>query len=202
MYKQPDDTAAAAEALKFFDWAYDNGDKMAEELDYIPMPDNVVAHDQEDLGRRHQDADGKPVCAQVSVARPRASRRLGFADRRDSSSRDPLKCSRRSSDDGRRRSRSHGELAVVPMDRARKALATARNSATASSACLTQGLGAARARCSSAASSSRCSSVACRRFSAFGFGFLRHRRLEPGHREFRRRRRRSTARSSPRSSPC
>lgn len=42
MYKQPTDKAAAAEALKFFAWAYDNGDKMAEELDYIPMPDNVV----------------------------------------------------------------------------------------------------------------------------------------------------------------
>ncbi|MDB5543545.1 MAG: phosphate transporter, periplasmic phosphate-binding protein [Hyphomicrobiales bacterium] len=42
MYKQPTDKAAAAEALKFFSWAYDNGDKMAEELDYIPMPENVV----------------------------------------------------------------------------------------------------------------------------------------------------------------
>ena len=30
-------------ALKFFDWAYSKGDKMAEELDYIPMPDAVVA---------------------------------------------------------------------------------------------------------------------------------------------------------------
>jgi phosphate transport system substrate-binding protein len=42
MYKQPTDKAAAAEALKFFSWAYDNGDKMAEGLDYIPMPENVV----------------------------------------------------------------------------------------------------------------------------------------------------------------
>jgi phosphate transport system substrate-binding protein len=31
------------EALKFFDWAYANGDKMAEELDYVPLPDSVVA---------------------------------------------------------------------------------------------------------------------------------------------------------------
>ena len=30
------------DALKFFDWAYTKGDKMAEELDYIPMPDSVV----------------------------------------------------------------------------------------------------------------------------------------------------------------
>ncbi len=42
MYKQPTDKAAAAEAVKFFTWAYEKGDKMAEELDYIPMPENVV----------------------------------------------------------------------------------------------------------------------------------------------------------------
>ena len=33
----------AREVLKFFDWAYQNGDKMASDLDYIPMPDSVVA---------------------------------------------------------------------------------------------------------------------------------------------------------------
>jgi len=40
--KEPKDAAAASEALKFFAWAYKNGAKMAESLDYIPMPDNVV----------------------------------------------------------------------------------------------------------------------------------------------------------------
>jgi phosphate transport system substrate-binding protein len=40
--KQPQDPAAAAEALKFFAWAYTKGGKMAEELDYVPMPDSVV----------------------------------------------------------------------------------------------------------------------------------------------------------------
>ncbi len=40
--KEPKDTAATSEALKFFAWAYKNGDKMAESLDYIPMPDSVV----------------------------------------------------------------------------------------------------------------------------------------------------------------
>ena len=34
--------AAAQEAIKFFKWAFEKGDKMAEELDYIPMPDPVV----------------------------------------------------------------------------------------------------------------------------------------------------------------
>src|SRR6201999_3067376 len=42
MYKEPADKAASAEAVKFFKWAFANGGKMAEELDYIPMPDNVV----------------------------------------------------------------------------------------------------------------------------------------------------------------
>jgi phosphate transport system substrate-binding protein len=42
MHKQPTDKAAAAEAIKFFTWSFEKGDKMAEELDYIPMPDSVV----------------------------------------------------------------------------------------------------------------------------------------------------------------
>ncbi|MBN9081106.1 MAG: phosphate ABC transporter substrate-binding protein PstS [Rhizobiales bacterium 62-17] len=42
MYKEPADKAAATEALKFFGWSYDKGGKMAEELDYIPMPTSVV----------------------------------------------------------------------------------------------------------------------------------------------------------------
>jgi len=42
MHKDPADKAASAEALKFFKWSFEHGDKMAEELDYIPMPDNVV----------------------------------------------------------------------------------------------------------------------------------------------------------------
>ena len=42
MHKDPTDKAASAEAVKFFKWAFAKGDKMAEELDYIPMPDSVV----------------------------------------------------------------------------------------------------------------------------------------------------------------
>src|SRR3954452_14729738 len=41
MQKQPQEPKAAREALKFFDWAYAKGGPMAEELDYIPMPDSV-----------------------------------------------------------------------------------------------------------------------------------------------------------------
>lgn len=42
MHKSATDKAASQEAIKFFKWAFEKGDKMAEELDYIPMPDTVV----------------------------------------------------------------------------------------------------------------------------------------------------------------
>jgi len=42
MQKDGADKAASGEAVKFFKWAFANGSKMAEELDYIPMPDPVV----------------------------------------------------------------------------------------------------------------------------------------------------------------
>src|SRR6185312_240541 len=43
IHAQPDDAAAAGEALKFFDWAYKSGDDQAKALDYVAIPDNVVA---------------------------------------------------------------------------------------------------------------------------------------------------------------
>jgi len=42
MQKVQDKPAQAAEVLKFFDWAYRNGGKMADELDYVPLPDSLV----------------------------------------------------------------------------------------------------------------------------------------------------------------
>ena len=42
VYAVPPDPAATGEALKFFDWAYDNGAKMAAELDYVPLPDSLI----------------------------------------------------------------------------------------------------------------------------------------------------------------
>jgi len=42
MHKDATDKAASQEAIKFFKWAFANGGKMAEELDYIPMPEPVV----------------------------------------------------------------------------------------------------------------------------------------------------------------
>jgi phosphate transport system substrate-binding protein len=42
MHREPADKAASAEAVKFFTWAFAKGGSMAEELDYIPMPEPVV----------------------------------------------------------------------------------------------------------------------------------------------------------------
>jgi phosphate transport system substrate-binding protein len=43
LYSNPPDPAATASALKFFDWAFKNGAKMAAELDYVPLPASLVS---------------------------------------------------------------------------------------------------------------------------------------------------------------
>ena len=42
VYGVPPDAAATGEALKFFDWAYRNGGKMAADLDYVPLPESLI----------------------------------------------------------------------------------------------------------------------------------------------------------------
>jgi phosphate transport system substrate-binding protein len=61
MYKKPQDSAAATEALKFFAWSFAKGDKMAEELDYVPMPDKVVADIEKMWSAEIKDETGKPL---------------------------------------------------------------------------------------------------------------------------------------------
>jgi phosphate transport system substrate-binding protein len=61
MYKQPTDPAAASEALKFFGWAYEKGGKMAEDLDYVPLPAPVVAQIKQTWTKDIKDASGKPL---------------------------------------------------------------------------------------------------------------------------------------------
>jgi phosphate transport system substrate-binding protein len=63
MYKKPQDTAAAGEALKFFAWSYEKGGKMAEDLDYIPMPKAVVDSVKKTWTDEVKDASGKPLFA-------------------------------------------------------------------------------------------------------------------------------------------
>jgi phosphate transport system substrate-binding protein len=61
MYKNPEKPANSANALKFFDWAYANGDKAAAELDYVPMPDNVKAMVRKQWADNIKDPSGKTL---------------------------------------------------------------------------------------------------------------------------------------------
>ena len=60
MHKLQDKPANATETLKFFTWAYKNGDKVADDLDYVPMPKSVIASIEKAWGEI-KDASGKPV---------------------------------------------------------------------------------------------------------------------------------------------
>jgi len=42
MYKDPSDKKASQEVIKFFDWAFRNGQGLARELDYVPLPDTLT----------------------------------------------------------------------------------------------------------------------------------------------------------------
>jgi phosphate transport system substrate-binding protein len=61
MHKVQDKPAEAATALKFFDWAYKNGDKTADELDYVPMPAVVKAQVERLWAAEIKDGSGKVV---------------------------------------------------------------------------------------------------------------------------------------------
>lgn len=61
MHKVQDKPASASAALKFFDWAYANGDKAADDLDYVPLPDSVKALVRKQWDSQIKDAAGKPV---------------------------------------------------------------------------------------------------------------------------------------------
>jgi phosphate transport system substrate-binding protein len=60
MHKQQQNPDKAKAVLDFFDWAYHNGGQMAEQLDYVPMPANVVGQAEKSWGQI-VGSDGKPV---------------------------------------------------------------------------------------------------------------------------------------------
>lgn len=60
VYRVAEKPQQTAEVMKFFDWAYQNGDKMALDLDYVPMPDSVVQQ-VHGLWRQVKDGTGKAV---------------------------------------------------------------------------------------------------------------------------------------------
>ena len=60
MHKTQANPEGAKQVLDFFKWAYEHGDKMTEDLGYIPMPDQVVQLIYQEW-KAIQGPDGKPV---------------------------------------------------------------------------------------------------------------------------------------------
>jgi phosphate transport system substrate-binding protein len=60
MHIKQDKPANATETVKFFSWAYKNGAQAAIDLDYVPMPANVIGS-IEKAWSQMTDASGKPV---------------------------------------------------------------------------------------------------------------------------------------------
>jgi phosphate transport system substrate-binding protein len=61
VHKVQDKPENAKEVLKFFDWSFKNGAKMADDLDYVPMPEAVVKLIQGVWKSQIKDASGKAV---------------------------------------------------------------------------------------------------------------------------------------------
>jgi phosphate transport system substrate-binding protein len=61
MHKVQDNPATAKEVIKFFNYAFTEGDKMAESLDYVPMPDNVVKLIQNHWKSNMKGKDGSAI---------------------------------------------------------------------------------------------------------------------------------------------
>jgi phosphate transport system substrate-binding protein len=61
MHRNQADSAKGKEVLKFFDWAYKNGEAMATELDYVAMPAPVVKLVEESWKAQLKDGSGKSV---------------------------------------------------------------------------------------------------------------------------------------------
>ena len=61
MHKTQAKPEQGVEVLKFFEWAYKNGATMANDMDYVPMPDNVVKMVNNTWAQQLKDSAGKPV---------------------------------------------------------------------------------------------------------------------------------------------
>jgi phosphate transport system substrate-binding protein len=61
MYKAQAKPERAASALKFFDWAYANGDAMAADLAYVPLPDTLKAAVRKQWAASLKDSSGKSI---------------------------------------------------------------------------------------------------------------------------------------------
>jgi phosphate transport system substrate-binding protein len=61
MHKAQDKPVNATNTLKFFEWAFVNGDKLADDLDYVPLPDNVKQLVRKLWADQIKDTAGKAV---------------------------------------------------------------------------------------------------------------------------------------------
>ena len=66
-YKKQEKPETAQQVLKFFDWAYHHGSKMAEQLDYVPMPASVVKLVEEAWKNEIKDGSGGSVWTDAMV---------------------------------------------------------------------------------------------------------------------------------------
>jgi phosphate transport system substrate-binding protein len=63
MHRSQDKPATATQVLKFFDWAFVNGDKMADELEYVPLPATVKELVRKTWVTTIKDGAGRPILA-------------------------------------------------------------------------------------------------------------------------------------------
>jgi phosphate transport system substrate-binding protein len=61
MHKVQDKPAQALEVMKFFEWSFKNGDKLASDLDYVPLPDSLVGLISTALASNVKDPAGKAI---------------------------------------------------------------------------------------------------------------------------------------------
>ena len=61
MHKMQENSDTAKEVLKFFDWAYTNGGKLAADLDYVPLPENVQNLIRKAWKNQIHDTSGSPL---------------------------------------------------------------------------------------------------------------------------------------------
>jgi phosphate transport system substrate-binding protein len=61
MHKEQEKAANAGNTLKFFEWAYGSGDKLAEDLDYVPLPAKVKDLTRKLWADSVKDSAGKAI---------------------------------------------------------------------------------------------------------------------------------------------
>jgi len=61
MHVKQDKPQNAADVLKFFAWSFHNGQKLATDLDYVPLPDSVTKAVEDAWRSQLKDAAGKTI---------------------------------------------------------------------------------------------------------------------------------------------